>query len=160
MKKISMKILSELLKDSHRSDRELARVLKTSQPTVTRRRNELLKNGLIKEFTIIPNFKELGFEIVAITCFKTKRKRELAETAIKVTMSIPNIIFAARAEGMGKNAVVISLHKSYSDYSNFINNLTYEYTDAIEDFDTMLISLGGLIAKPLSLKYLAELIEK
>jgi len=160
MKKISMKILSELLKDSHRSDRELARVLKTSQPTVTRRRNELLKNGLIKEFTIIPNFKELGFEIVAITCFKAKRKRELAETAIKVTMSIPNIIFAARAEGMGKNAVVISLHKSYSDYSNFINNLTYEYTDAIEDFDTMLISLGGLIAKPLSLKYLAELIEK
>jgi len=160
MKKGMIKLLAELLKDSHRSDRELAKVLGTSQPTVTRMRNELLKNGLIQQFTIIPDFKEMGFEIMAITCYKAKRKQELKEETVKVTMSIPNVIFAARAEGMGKNAVMISLHKSYSDYSNFINDLTIEHADAIEDFDSMLISLKGLIVKPLSLKYLAELIDE
>jgi len=37
-KDIEMRLLSELMKNSHRSDRELARTLKTSQPTVTRTR--------------------------------------------------------------------------------------------------------------------------
>ncbi len=45
------KLLLELLKNSHRSDRQLAREMGTSQPTVTRMRNKLEKNGWIKEYT-------------------------------------------------------------------------------------------------------------
>ncbi len=38
LKPIDYKILFELMKDSHRSDRQLAKALGVSQPTVTRRR--------------------------------------------------------------------------------------------------------------------------
>lgn len=41
MKSIELKIVSELMKNSHRSDRELARRIGTSQPTVTRVRTRL-----------------------------------------------------------------------------------------------------------------------
>jgi len=55
MKKRMMSLLLELLKDSKRSDRELAKVLEVSQPTVTRMRSRLVKEGMIREFTIIPD---------------------------------------------------------------------------------------------------------
>ncbi len=68
-KELTKKLLSELLKDSKRSDRELAKVLSVSQPTVTRRRNSLVKEGTIQEFTIIPDFAKLGFEIMAFSFY-------------------------------------------------------------------------------------------
>jgi len=160
LKSLDLRLLSELLKNSDRSDRELAKALRTSQPTVTRSRNRLVKEGMIREFTIIPELSEMGFEILAITCFKAKPSKELTEKAKKVTMSDPKILFAARAEGMGKNAVTISLHKNYSEYSNFIANIMLEHGKDVEDYDTLLISLRGLIVKPFSFKYIAEQVEK
>jgi len=160
LKPIDYRLLSELLKNSNRSDRELAKALRTSQPTVTRSRNRLVKEGMIKDFTIIPDFLEMGFEIIAITCFKARPSKEVAEKAVKVTMLDPKIIFAARADGMGKNAVMISLHKNYSDFSNFIAKLMLEHGKDVEDHDAMLISLAGFIAKPFSLRYITEQIEK
>ncbi len=43
MRKITRKLLSELLKDSKRSDRELAKVSGISQPTITRKRRKLVE---------------------------------------------------------------------------------------------------------------------
>ena len=99
-KKLTKKLLFELLKDSKRSDRELAKVLRVSQPTITRRRNKLVDEGMIQEFTIIPDFTKMGYEIMAISCFKSKVREELAEKAKNVTMSLPNVVFAARWQGM------------------------------------------------------------
>ncbi len=154
-----MRLLFELLKDSKRSDRELAKVLGLSQPTVSRMRSRLVEKGVIREFTVIPDFVKMGYEIMAITGFKSKIKEGLAEKAIEVTMANPNIIFAARAQGMGKNAVVISMHKTYADFSRFISDIVIEGGDDVEDYDTILVSLGDLVVKPFSLKYLAEIEE-
>ena len=60
------RLLRELLKNSKRSDRELAKVLGVSQPTITRIRHKLEQEGVIRDYTIIPDFKKLGFEIMAI----------------------------------------------------------------------------------------------
>jgi len=73
-------------------------------------------------------------------------------------MKYPNIIFAAVAEGMGKNGVMISLHKNYADYSNFVRENLQYWGNEIEDYGSMLVSLRGVVAKPLSLRYLAELL--
>jgi len=159
MKKRSMNLLLELLKDSKRSDRETAKVLGVSQPTITRMRQRLVKEGAIKEFTVIPDFVRMGYEIMAISFFKSKRTKETEERATKVTMARPNIIFASEGEGMGKNGVIISLHKNYTDFSKFLRDLRLEGGDDLQDYNTMLISLEGRIVKPLSLKYLAELEE-
>ena len=153
-------LLLELLKDSKRSDREIAKVLGVSQPTVSRMRWRLEEEGWIKDFTVIPDFVKMGYEIMAIIFFKLRVTEASVKKAIKVTMAKPNIIFASRAEGMGKNAVIISLHKNYTDFSNFLSDLRLEGEDDLRDYDTLLISLEEEAVKPLSLKYLAEQGEK
>jgi len=161
MKETMMKLLSELLKDSKRSDRQLAKVLDVSQATVSRMRNRLVKDGLIRQFSVIPDAAKMGFELLAIITLKSKRNKNDAEKAILVRhVAKPNVIFASRAEGMGKNAVIVSIHKNYTDYSNFIEKLRFEAEGIIENYDTLLISLNGFIAKPFSLKHLAKLYEE
>ncbi len=160
MKKKEMRLLVELIKNSSRSDRKLAKVLGTSQPTVTRMRNKLVKEGFLQEFTVIPDFVKMGFEIVAVTLAKTRFDPKLRERLKKSVMAKPNIIFCAECEGLGKNRICISFHKNYADYFRFITNYMTEWTDVIESYDTILISIPGRIVKPLSLKYLTELIEK
>jgi Lrp/AsnC family transcriptional regulator for asnA, asnC and gidA len=156
MKKKMLNLLLELLKDSKRSDREIAKILGVSQPTITRTRQRLVKEGAIKGFTVIPDFVKLGYEIMAIIFFKLKVAKASIGKAIEVTTERPNIIFASEAEGMGKNGVIISLHKSYTDYSKFLSDLRSEGGDDLQDFDAVLISLEERILKPLSLKYLGE----
>jgi DNA-binding Lrp family transcriptional regulator len=65
MKKIEWMLLSELMKNSKQSDRELAKKIGASQPTVTRTRTRLEKEGYIKEYTIIPDFSKFGFELMS-----------------------------------------------------------------------------------------------
>jgi len=149
-----------LIKNSKRSDRELAKVLGVSQATVSRMRNKLVRDGVIPEFTIKPDFVKLGYELVAISCVKMKMSiAEPTEKAMKWMKKYPNMIFAARAEGMGKNGVIITLHQNYTDYSNFVAESLSYWGDDIESHDTILVSLRGLIGKPFSLRYLAEVEE-
>ena len=156
MKNRMMRLLSELLKDSKRSDRELAKVLGVSQPTISRMRWRLVEEGMIKAFTVVPDFVEMGYEIMAISFFRSKRTKDTTERAMKWTKAKPNIIFAAGAQGMRKNAVIISLHESYTEFSKFFEEIMAEGHDVIEEFDTLFISLEGRIVKPFSLTYLGE----
>ena len=158
MKKKMLRLLLELLKNSKRSDREIAKVLGVSQPTITRMRQRLVKEGAIQEFTVIPDFVKMGYEIMAITLTKSKMNLDPQEIgkATKVVLANPNIIFVAQAEGMGKNGVMISIHKSFSDFHNFLKDLISETKGYIENHETMLIPLKGNIVKPLSLTYLGE----
>jgi DNA-binding Lrp family transcriptional regulator len=160
MKKNEMRLLVELIKNCSRSDRKLAKVLGTSQPTVTRMRNRLVKEGFIQEFTVIPDFVKMGFEIVAVTLANTKFEPKLRERLKKSVMAKPNVIFYAGCEGLGKNRICISFHKNYADYYDFITEYMTEWRDVIESYDTILISIPGTIVKPLALKYLAELFEE
>lgn len=75
-------LLHELIKGSRRSDRELAKVLKISQPTITRKRTRLESEGYINEYTVIPNLVKMGYEIIAFTFLAfTEAKPELLAKA-------------------------------------------------------------------------------
>ena len=67
-----------------------------------------------------------------------------------------NVIIISPACMHAKNAVMISLHKNYTDFSNFLRDLRSEGGDDLRDYDTLLISLKEKAVKPLSLKYLGE----
>ena len=69
MKDVELRLFAELIKNSRRSDRELARELGTSQPTITRIRSKLEKEGKIREYTMIPDYVSLGFQMMSITFF-------------------------------------------------------------------------------------------
>ena len=161
MKKTEIKLLAELLKNSKKSDRELGRILGVSQPTVSRTRTKLEKDRVIQEYTIIPDFTKLGFELMAITTgwFKVPRDKKIMEKATAYMKKFPNILLSSRAQGMGKDAVIISLHKDFTDYENFMVTLKTDWIDIVEDHESILISLKGFVAKPFSLKYLAEMLD-
>jgi DNA-binding Lrp family transcriptional regulator len=162
-KELTKRLLFELLKDSKRSDRELAKVLRVSQPTITRRRNRMVEQGVIQGFTIIPDFVKIGYEIMAITLIKAMgifTKKDYADIqgqGLKWLENEPAIIMGGACEGMGMNSFILSLHKSYSDYNKFMLKLRLEMGDFIDDVQSILVDLRATKRlKPLHLKYLAE----
>jgi DNA-binding Lrp family transcriptional regulator len=163
LKPIDYKLLFELMKDSHRSDRRLAKALGVSQPTVTRRRAALEEN-FIEGYTVIPKFGKIGFEIAAFTFLKSKLKQktgqEKEETLKKMKewyMKQPNVVLVLDGRGMGWDAVCLSFHESFSDFAEFIRAHDSELSDWIIESQTFHADLNpGIVIKPFHLKYLAK----
>jgi DNA-binding Lrp family transcriptional regulator len=162
-KKVMQQLLFELIKGSKRSDRELAKVLRVSQPTVTRMRKKLEETA-ITEYTIVPNWNALEFELMAMTFVNIRgesKAREEQEKTIekckKWMMDHPNIIFASDGAGMGMDRVMISFHKDYTDYSKFITEHRIKWAETLGEIKSFIVSVkGGEILKPFSLKYLEK----
>ncbi len=155
MKERAKQLLLELIKNSKRSDREIAKVMKVSQPTITRTRKRLEKKA-IANYTVVPDFPMLGYEILALTLISsTGAKSDAVEKAKEWTMKHPNIIFASQGEGMNMTGAMISLHKSFEEYSKFMLELRKDWSGILRDVQTFMVSFeGSVIIKPLSLTYL------
>lgn len=168
LKDIELKILSELVKNSKISDRQLARKIGVSQATVTRRRTRLEKEGLL-EYTAIPNFKKLGFEIMALSFSKWTSEavtemlptKEFAKNVQTFLSKYPNVIFATKGgQGLGgMDAASISIHADYSDYSRWVDDIEANWGNYISKFESYVISLRSAnVVQPISFKHLGEYI--
>ncbi len=163
LKSIDYQILSELLKNSRRSDRTLAKVLKTSQPTFTRRRTKLEKDFL-SGYTAIPKWKRFGFEIIAFTLVRSNvkyvnaEKRQLALSELRKWFAKqPDVIFCAEAAGAGRDGIFVSIHKSYSDFVEFMERHNSELSALLVESQTVIVSTNpAAIIKPFHFKYLAN----
>lgn len=163
MKNSERRIISELMINSHRSDRQLAKVLGISQPTVTRTRQKLEKEGVIKEYTMIPDFRRLGYNLFAVTFVKLKKSlnieelekaRESAKESIKGTL---NYILLERGMGMNYDGVFLSFHKDYASFSYHTEWLKQFDFLEIADIQSFLVDLNDKIHyKPLTLSGLAK----
>ena len=150
LKELERKMLSELIKNSRRSDRELAKAISTSQPTATRIRSKLEKEGYVKEYTTIPNLNKLGYDILALTFMKLDLKTSLPASDVSglkemhysVLAKNPNaIMLVKRGMGLGYDAVILSLHQDYSSCDKFRTFLRQNMTERITDMDTFLVNL-------------------
>ena len=157
-----MSLLFEYLMDSNRSDRQIAKVLGVSQPTVSRMKSRLLEEGVVRHFSAIPDFAKMGYEIMAFSFvkFNMEQVMEIEEKTKEWMQSHPEIIFSSRAEGMGMDAVTVSLHKNYAEYTNFIMENKEKWGKFMAEVHYILVDVGGDVTKPLSFKYLAEKKEK
>ena len=158
LKDIELKLISELMKNSRRSDRELAKAIGISQPTVSRVRMRLEKEGLI-DYSAVPDLAKLGFEIVAVTLGKRNYQKHPdvnLQKAKDFAERHPNIIFGASGNGLGYDRISVSIHRNYSDYSKFMQEIQNEWA-GIMDVDSFIISLKSKeIVQPLSLKHFAD----
>jgi len=163
LKDVDYKVLFELMKNAKLSDRQLAKRLGFSQPTITRRRT-MLEEELIDGYTVIPKWERLGYEIFAMTFFKikaviaSKEKYEATRSkGLQWLMSQPNVIMAGACRGIGMDAFNLSFHKSYSDYDEWMRNIRLEMGEFLDEVQSALVNLAGKeLLKPLNLKYLAE----
>jgi DNA-binding Lrp family transcriptional regulator len=159
LKNVELILIAELVKNSRRSDRELAKVLGISQPTVSRTRMRLEKQGLI-DYSAMPDLAKLGFEIIAVT-FGKRDYRKHPEINLQKSKDFaerhPSIIFGAAGSGLGYDRMVISIHRNYSDYSKFLQEMRNEWAETINIKDSFKVSLNSKeVIQPLSLKNFAE----
>lgn len=163
MKDVEVGLISELMQNSRRSDRELAKTFGVSQPTVTRLRSKLEKEGIIREYTMIPDFKRLGYQIMAFTFFamqepeKEEEKADLRRAALQMERKTPlaNLI-VANGIGLKKGRVAINLFRDYSDYVEglkVIKNLPHIDSDRIDSF---LVDLNDNNFRMLTMKEIAH----
>jgi DNA-binding Lrp family transcriptional regulator len=132
-----------------RSDRELAKTVGVSQPTVTRVRQKLEREGIVREYTVVPDFSKLGFGIMAVMMFKLKALSaeelgELQRTARELDRQERRpYLLIMEGSGLGKNLIVIQFHKDYSDYVSYMNSMkerarsgdsAYMNLDSLEGF--------------------------
>ena len=152
MKDVELRLIAELMKNSRRSDRELAKIIGVSQPTVSRMIRRLEEEGYIKEYTIVPDFAKLGFEILAITFlgYKTVSVENL-QKATKVASAMlektyMECICVETGVGFGHQATIVSFHKDYSEYTRFMDRIKqgaherYSFMDTA-NYQSFLISL-------------------
>jgi len=157
LKDVELRLISELIKDSRRSDRKLAKAIGVSQPTVSRVRLRLEREGMI-EYSASPNLAKLGFEILAVVLGRRNYQKhpEINTQAKNYARDHPNILFSASGNGLGYDRISVSVHRNFSDYSRFMQEIQAEWAGTM-DVDSFLINLkGDDVVQHLSFKQLAE----
>jgi DNA-binding Lrp family transcriptional regulator len=124
--------------------RELAKTIGVSQPTVSRMINKLEKEGIIKEYTMIPDFKRLGYQIMAVTLFgkqepvKEEDRAELRKAALEMERKTPQAnLIVVNGIGLEKGRLAINLYRDYQAYTEgnrIIKSLPHVDADEIESF--------------------------
>jgi len=138
MKEIELKVISELMKNSRRSDRELAKAVGVSQPTVSRTIQKLEKKGIIKEYTMIPDFEKLGYDLLAMILIKYKENLDAASFAEEDRRGIERlrseesaeVVMTERGIGLGYDVMVLAYEKDYSSYTRLLDKIrNYKNTE-------------------------------
>ena len=158
MKDFELLLIAELVRNCRRSDSELAKVLHVSQPTVSRTRAKLEKQGLV-DYNASPNLVELGYKIMAVVFGKRNYEQHPEDVFQKAKGFVerhPSMIFVSDGSGFDNDRITISIHKSYSDYSTFMQEMRAEVKD-IMSLESFLIDLTTEnVLRPFSLKHLAD----
>jgi len=164
IREIELKVLSELMKSARMSDRELAKRLGVSQPTVSRIRNKFETQGYIKEYTYMPDFVKLGYNLMAMIFVKRTQEhaKEDNGTLFKEADKWKgktgfDTVMAMRGMGMGYDAVIISFHESYSAFLERLREIKqFPYID-VERIDSFIVDLQDkALYRPLTFSTLAQ----
>lgn len=144
MKDVELRLVSELMKNSRRSDRELAKAIGVSQPTVSRAIKRLERQGYIREYTIIPDYRKIGYHIAAFTLVKLKGglSPDEVENVKQLTLEdmkrgYPEVVLFERGLGSPYTGIFVSFHRDYSSYTKMrerIRSLSYIDFSATQSF--------------------------
>jgi DNA-binding Lrp family transcriptional regulator len=148
IKEVEWKLLSELMKNSRRSDRELAKVIGVSQPTVSRLIKKLEKEGFIKEYTMIPCFHKIGYHLLALTFVRLGRNvsPEQLEKAKKMAVdklreSSFGFILFKTGMGLGYDGVLASFHEDYASFDKLRSEMKKSTEPGIIEMEVFLTSM-------------------
>lgn len=164
MKSLELRLVSELMRNSRRSDKELARLLGTSRSVVSRLIKKLEKEGCIGEYTVIPNFSRLGFGVMAVTLIKGEKAFSMEEydevmkagVELDKHESLP-VVMVVKGLGSNYDVMIISFHKGYSDYRGMVANLRQVSCMDSADVQSLIVDLADYTRyRPFTFSALAD----
>ncbi len=125
--KIDSEILNRLIQNSRLSYKQLAKKSKISTNTVFHRIHKMLKQGLIKNFSVELDYEKLGYELTTVIDIRFKGGR-IPQMEAKIS-KIPNV-FALYDTAGHFDAVVLARFKSRKELDNVIKKIqTFEFVD-------------------------------
>jgi DNA-binding Lrp family transcriptional regulator len=165
LKDVEFRLISELMKNSRRSDRELSNQMRVSQPTVSRLRKRLEKEGYVKEYTMIPDWQKIGYQLMAFTLVKLKgssTEKDMGESRLATLIDShrkapEEIVFFQRGLGESYTGILISFHKSYVEYLKLQNQMKEHPFIDNSCFTSFLVDMNdGVHYRSLTLSTLAN----
>jgi len=162
-KDTEVRLIAELMKNSRRSDRELAKVIGVSQPTVSRMIKRLEKEGTIKEYAMVPDFGRIGFGLMSVNFVKYKAGTPASDIAkmrktarqLESERGLPYLL-VMKGIGMGYDSTFIMFHKDYSSYATLRRMMIGAGEGDVEHFESFLIDISDKEHfQPLTLSALA-----
>ena len=148
MKYVERRLISELMKNSRRSDRDLAKVLGVSQPTISRTIKKLEKEGYIKEYTIVPDFGKLGYTLLGYTLVKQhqagdEKVKEVKNETAKLDRGNPFAkITVVQGEGLGKDLLFASFYRDYSEFAEQMERIKRIPITDVNTIETFLVNIS------------------
>jgi DNA-binding Lrp family transcriptional regulator len=149
MKDVELRLVAELMKNSRRSDRELAKAIGVSQPTVSRLIKKLEKQDVIKEYTIIPDFSQLGFTIMGATLLGAPEEiihekfPEIRKATTEIEQNAPHAaLLAVNAVGGNKNRLFITFYEDYSNYADAMRLARQIPFINVDSMESLLVDLN------------------
>jgi Lrp/AsnC family transcriptional regulator for asnA, asnC and gidA len=115
-----MRILKILARNSRTSIREIARELGLAVSTVHARLQRLVSTGIIKKFTIIPDYDSLGYTISALILLQVEGEKII--DAEKVLATEPNVMAVYDITG-DYDVAVIARFRDVSDLDAFVKRI-------------------------------------
>lgn len=159
LKPLDYRIIAELVKNSRQSDRQLAKILKVTQPTVTRRRMNLEKKGLL-DHTAVPNLEKLGYQIIAFIFGKWNFKEHPSTHVEEMKDFIskhPQIVYISTGSGLNYDRMAIAFFRDYSEYSEVMQEYKVGWGKYFTSFSSFIVSLkSDNILRPLTFKPLTK----
>ena len=149
LRDVELRLISELMKNSRKSDRELAKIMGVSPSTVTRARTRLEKTGVIREYTMIPDFCALGYNIMGATWFELRGEpinegtKETRQTVIDAEDNPRVNLIAVEGLSGDKNRMFVNFYESYSGYDEAMKLLKQVRVVNFDRIDTFLVDLNS-----------------
>ena len=114
---------------------------------------------MIEDYTIIPDFRKMGFELLVINFAKIRPEilSDASEKAKEFIAKFPNTIFASTGEGMGMNAVSIAFYRNFAEYHKRANLMRTEWKGFVDEIQSFVVSLREGEFKRFSLSYLKDI---
>jgi len=138
LKKTDLSILSSLIENSRKSNRDIAKEVKISKETVAIRINHLIENGYIKSFSLKIDYETLGFNEFNLFIKFKKITNEIVNDLIFFLEKNENVTWIGKC--FGKYDLKIALiFKNMIDINSLINLISSRFGKNIELIDSIYI---------------------
>ncbi|HIP64917.1 MAG TPA: Lrp/AsnC family transcriptional regulator [Pyrodictium sp.] len=118
--RLDREIVRLLAEDARLSIRSLAARLGVAPSTLHARLQRLVANGVIKRFTIIPDYDQLGYTITALTLLAVEGK--YIESIARELTSYPNVVAVYDITG-DYDLAIISKFKNIDGLNKFLKTV-------------------------------------